>query len=123
MRTSTIVVLGVAVLAGAVALYVWSGVTNLQRRMKRETTNAMMNAIDSAVASFRLKNGRLPATLQEIWGESLDVDEPPKDAWGRDIVFAPSADGSFELRSFGADGAPGGTDADADIVVVRLRPK
>jgi len=122
MRVSTIVVLGVAVLAGA-AFCLWSRVTNLQRRMKRETTNAMMNAIDSAVASFCLKNGRLPASLQEIWGGSLDIDEPPKDAWGRDIVFAPSADGSFELRSFGADGLPGGADDDADIVVVRQLPK
>jgi type II secretory pathway pseudopilin PulG len=119
MRTSTVVVLGVAFLAGAAALYVWSRVTHYERRLRRETTNELMRALAVGVSSFRLKHDRLPATLQE----TLDFDEPPNDPWGNDFVFAPSADGSFELRSLGADGVPGGTDADADIVVVGPRAK
>lgn len=41
-----------------------------------------------------------------------------QDAWGRPIEVEGNADGSFLLVSRGADGLPGGTDADADI---RLR--
>jgi type II secretory pathway pseudopilin PulG len=118
MRVSTIVVLGVAVLAGAAALHLWSRVTHYQRRVRREITNELMRAIAELVVTFRLKHGRLPATLQE----TLDFDEPPKDPWGNDFVYAPSADGSFELRSLGADGVPGGSDADADISFVGPAP-
>lgn len=66
------------------------------------------------VERFRVRSGRLPSRLAEVFGDG----GPPLDPWGRPFEYRRLRDGrSYELSSRGADGAPGGDGPDADLVV------
>jgi type II secretion system protein G len=63
----------------------------------------------------------LAALLQEPAGcagwNGPYVAKVPTDPWGNAYVYeSPGEHGGFDLSSLGADGAPGGEDADADVV-------
>jgi general secretion pathway protein G len=49
-------------------------------------------------------------------GGYLQGNEAPKDPWQRPYLYVqPGQHGDFDVYSLGADGKPGGNDADADI--------
>jgi len=74
---------------------------------------AQIKNFKTAVVAYRLKNKKMPTSLQELL-PFMDATEIPKDPWGNDYQF--KADGSdFEIVCYGADGSPGGTDINADI--------
>lgn len=75
-----------------------------------------------AVRLFEMDHGRLPATLDELLS-------PPRadlryvkdrinliDAWGRPFGYRIVEEGHVEVWCLGADGAPGGSMEDADIL-------
>lgn len=100
-----------------------------QARMVRARTD--IGAISSAVKFYRLDNFRYPTTEQGLaalvspptsapqapnWAEGGYIDQLPKDPWGQLYNYlAPGVHGDFDIFSYGADGIPGGEDADADI--------
>ena len=100
-----------------------------QARMVRARTDIL--AISSALKFYRLDNFRYPTTEQGLaalvsppssaplapnWAEGGYVDHLPKDPWGRLYKYlSPGAHGDFDVFSYGADGTPAGTGADADI--------
>ena len=74
---------------------------------------AQIKNFKTAVVAFRLKNKKMPTSLQDLL-PFMDATEIPKDPWGNDYQF--KADGSeFEIVCYGADGSPGGSDINADI--------
>ncbi len=88
-------------------------------------------AISSAVQLYRLDNFRYPSTEQGLaalvdaptqpplaqnWAANGYIDRLPRDPWGEPYQYlAPGVHGEFDIFTYGADGAPGGDGADADI--------
>lgn len=113
-----------AILAMLAALVGPALFSNLGRG-QRSAAQTQMDALATALDSYRLDIGRYPRELEgllendtgrDVWnGPYLERTEViPLDPWGNDYVY--SAEGrSFELMSLGADGAPGGEGDDADI--------
>ncbi len=90
---------------------------------KVEATKVQMANIAQALKLYRLQHGHYPSSsegLQALVNPDEHgkryLDELPKDAWGHDFVYLmPGVHGDFDLMSYGADGAPGGSGVDADI--------
>jgi general secretion pathway protein G len=113
-----------AILAMLAALVGPALFSNLGRG-QRSAAQTQMDALATALDSYRLDVGRYPRDLdgllendtgRDAWnGPYLERAEViPLDPWGNEYVY--SAEGrSFELMSLGADGAPGGEGDDADI--------
>jgi len=83
---------------------------------------AQISNLETALDSYRLDVGRYPQTLEGLVENDSGRDawagpymrEIPLDPWGYAFHYeAQSRD--FVLLSYGADGAPGGQDDDADI--------
>ena len=90
-----------------------------------------IRAIASALELYRLDNRTYPTTSQGLealvrrptappepvnWVEGGYLAEDPTDPWGNAYIYrSPGDSGGFDLISLGADGAAGGTGADADI--------
>lgn len=95
---------------------------------KRAKAASDIASLSSMLSAFRLDNDRFPTTEEGL--EALRVapaDAPnwkgystkaiPNDPWGNpyDYEYPGVDDNSFILRSYGADGAPGGEGNNADI--------
>ncbi|MBB3372991.1 MULTISPECIES: type II secretion system major pseudopilin GspG [unclassified Novosphingobium] len=89
--------------------------------------------LEQALEMFRLDQGSYPSQAQglaalreappdlavpETWRKGGYIQRLPKDPWGRPYLYrVPGRDGApFALMSLGADGQPGGSGANADIV-------
>lgn len=97
------------------------------------TARSQVEMLSAALDAYRLDNGRYPTTeqgLRALWeaptSEPMPSDwrgpylrkAPPADPWGNPYVFESPATRSswgYDLMSYGADGAEGGTGEDADI--------
>jgi general secretion pathway protein G len=85
---------------------------------------------ESALLQYKLDTGVFPTTDQglralrekpsgvENWRGPYLQKEIPKDPWGRDFTYKfPGEHGDEpDITSLGADGQPGGTDLNADVV-------
>ena len=87
---------------------------------------AQVKNIDHAVRGFFLDNGRCPLSLTDlttrpagikVWPKDGYLDSIPKDPWGNEYQYLyPGPSGkTFDVFSYGDDGAPGGEDFAADI--------
>jgi len=95
-----------------------------------QTTQTQIEQLGGALDMFRLEVGRYPTTAEGLealirqpsgvsrWnGPYLRRSTIPTDAWGNDFVYrSPGEHGPYDLLSYGADGSPGGSGANADIV-------
>lgn len=98
-------------------------------QVKAKTTIA---ALETAVKMYKLHMNRYPTTAQGLnalvacpagekcdnWqkGGYLEKGRIPLDPWGNAFVYlCPGVHGNFDIVSYGADGAPGGQDVNADI--------
>ncbi|APZ54044.1 type II secretion system major pseudopilin GspG [Salipiger abyssi] len=100
-----------------------------QARVAR--ARADISSIVSAVNLYRLDNFRYPTTEQGLsalvsrpttdpqptnWAENGYMDRMPVDPWGQPYQYlAPGVHGEFDVFSYGADGAAGGSGTDADL--------
>ena len=94
---------------------------------KMKATNVQIKDIERALDMYKLGVGRYPTTAEGIGslvnkpGNAMGwtgpyLKEMPKDGWGNDFHYTfPAANGSFEIKSLGADNAPGGDGDNADI--------
>ena len=94
-----------------------------------------IDALKQAVNMFKLKEGRLPNDSD--WPNFLfegskrhpnpyiDTDKFESnevlDPWDNPYEYSKGSNGKFEIKSLGADGAPGGDGDDADISSVAKR--
>lgn len=87
--------------------------------------------ISTALKKFYIDNGFYPVTEQGLealvskptsgrapknYASSGYLSKLPKDPWGSDYIYlSPGEHGPFDLSSYGADGAEGGSEGDADV--------
>jgi general secretion pathway protein G len=116
----------VLVILGLLAALVGPSVLRQGEKAKPKAARVQIENLAAALDIFKLDVGRYPleseglealrtrpAGLDRWDGPYLERDVP-KDPWNRPYVYRSSGN-RFELLSYGADGAPGGTGVDADI--------
>ena len=119
----------VLVILGLLAALVAPRVLNRLGQSKQKIARTQIEMLSSALDQFKLDTGRYPTTEEGLealikdpgvpgWnGPYLKKNKIPKDPWGRDFIYkCPGEHGDFDLYSLGADGKPGGTGENADIV-------
>jgi general secretion pathway protein G len=100
-------------------------------KARRAKAQQDIRAIESALDLYKLDNYRYPTTDQglealvsppssgpepENYKEGGYLRKLPQDPWGNPYRYLrPGEHGEFDVYSLGADGAPGGTDENADI--------
>lgn len=124
-----VVMMIITILAGAVTLQVVNRVQNARRARALQDIAVLESALDMYAAD----NGRPPSTeqgLAALVGKPSSAPLPrnwdgpyikkgiPVDPWGNEYIYQYPGQlnpGSYDLISYGADGRPGGDDADADM--------
>lgn len=121
-----VVVVIIGLLAGIVAPRLFKSVT----KSEVTTAKAQIESLGKALDQYRLDIGHYPSTQQGLaalthkpaeesrWDGPYLKKDAPLDPWGNPYVYRyPSEHGAdFDLSSWGADRAPGGTGDGADIV-------
>ncbi|QDV07138.1 Type II secretion system protein G precursor [Planctomycetes bacterium Poly30] len=80
-----------------------------------------MIAILDEVNMFRLNNGEMPSSIEELTREDdkgrkyLDTDVVPKDPWGNEYILEEDDNGDPVIWCYGADGTQGGEGGDLDF--------
>jgi len=113
----------VLVIIGVLAALIAPRFVERADEAKVQATKVQMSNIAQALKLYRLQHGHYPSSAEglnvlvqkDAQGKQY-MDALPKDAWGRPFVYLqPGVHGDFDLMSYGADGAPGGSGPDADI--------
>lgn len=118
-----IVVVIIGLLAGLVAV----NLIPQAEKAKKTAARASMKQLENALEMYKLDTGQYPGSdsgIQELITPSngqapyLKGGKLPKDPWNRDFNYiSPGSDGQpYDIISYGADGQPGGSGEDADIV-------
>ena len=92
-----------------------------------------ISSLETALKLYKLDNGGYPSTEQGLTalvtkpgvgvipknykdGGYLEKKQVPKDGWGNDYLYiSPGEHGDYDLFSYGADGAKGGDNKNADV--------
>ncbi len=119
----------VIIIIGLLASLVAPKLFNKLASSKQKVAKAQIEMVGTALDAFRLDVGRYPTTqegLQVLWKDPGNIkkwDGPylPKpikeDPWGHPYIYkCPGEHGPYDLYSLGADGKPGGTGENKDIV-------
>jgi general secretion pathway protein G len=104
-----VVIAIVLTLMSALALGVWTVFSDAQA----ETTKVTMNRAAQKVEIYYLRKKKIPNDLGEVFAGEPE----PVDGWGNKFVLRAGGNGNrkFDLISYGADGAEGGSGNDEDI--------
>ena len=119
----------VMVIIGLLAGYVGPRYFAQIGKSEVKTARAQIDALEKALAQYRLDTGHYPSTEQGLaalqtrpegetkWEGPYLSKGLPNDPWGNPYVYkSPGEHGDFDLLSYGKDGQPGGTGEAADIV-------
>src|SRR5436190_4957082 len=124
-----VVITVIAILAGLVAPMVFSHVGHA----KTSAARAQIELFGLGFEAYRLDNDYYPSTAQGLaalrsrptgepearnWRGPYLRKEVPLDPWGRPFVYRSPGEmnvDSYDLLSYGRDGAAGGTGEDADV--------
>ena len=120
----------VMVIIGLLASYVGPRYFSQLGKSEITTAKAQMQAFSRALDHYRLDVGSYPTVEQGLnallarpanelkWNGPYLQNVVPADPWGKPYVYrVPGEKAEYALISYGKDGAPGGTDNNADIVV------
>lgn len=118
-----VVVTILGLIAAAVAVNVVGRMSEARiKTAKSDVHNIATNGVDA----YKVSKGRFPSTeegLQSLIKEGFLKPNTPdghlKDPWQHDYVYlypGQAHPDSYDVRSYGADGAPGGEGENADIV-------
>jgi general secretion pathway protein G len=121
----------VIVILGVLAALVVPSVLSRTDDARIAAAKSDLAAIRQALKLYRLDNQRYPTTEQGLAALVARPDQPPappnwkpggyleklpRDPWGRPYQYLnPGLKGEVDVFTYGADGAPGGNGADADI--------
>ncbi|MGH7151026.1 MAG: type II secretion system major pseudopilin GspG [Planctomycetota bacterium] len=113
----------VVVILGLLATLVVKNVVPALFEAKHKIAKTEVMNIAEAVRSYQIKNGRLPESLEPLVTPDengvtflADRTEIPVDPWGFTYQYEADSNGmTFEVRSLGKDGEPGGEGDNADI--------
>lgn len=95
---------------------------------KRSIARAQIENFMSALDAYYMDMGKYPTTSEGLealrtkpasaknWNGPYLKKEVPLDPWGNQFIYkSPGRNGGYEITSYGADGAPGGSGDNADI--------
>ncbi len=123
----------VIVILGILAGLIVPRIMDRPEQAKQLKARMLIESISTALKLYKLDNGAYPTTEQGLqalveqpssgnapkkWraGGYLEKGKVPKDPWGNDFIYlSPGIHGEFDLIAYGADGASGGEDKNADI--------
>jgi general secretion pathway protein G len=121
----------VLVIIGIVAALVVPNVIGRPDEARVAVATTDLRTIAASLEMYRLDNRTYPSTEQGLsaltarpvtapvpanWTAGGYLPDLPVDPWGNPYGYsAPAESGPYEIRSFGADGAPGGDGVDADL--------
>ena len=120
----------VVAILGLIATLVFNNLGGSMSKAKVKTTQTQIAQTASAIEQFHMDVGRYP-TVVEMDGYMALIDAPsdapgwdgpylekgtaPKDGWDTQLVYELDEKWGFIVRSYGADGKPGGEDENADL--------
>ncbi|PRN05147.1 type II secretion system protein GspG [Pseudomonas sp. LLC-1] len=123
----------VVIILGVLGALVLPNVMSRPDHAKLTAARTDIQSIATALEIYRLDNGRYPTTAQGLealvrrptlaplprqWSAQGYLKRQAMDPWGAPYQYAnpgTRSDQGYDLFSLGADGQPGGEDADADI--------
>jgi len=81
---------------------------------------AQIKQFDTALVAYKIKFKKFPDSLDALTSPPsgdpiLTSKSIPPDPWGNPYVYQLEGSRKYVIISYGADGAPGGSDVDADI--------
>ena len=122
----------VLAILGMIVALVTPQVLKYLGRAKTETAKIEIQTLSSALDLYRLDMQRYPsqqeglqalvesppgASAEQWHGPYLKQRKLPRDPWGRPYLYrSPGEHGDYDLYTYGADNAPGGTGEDQDVV-------
>lgn len=125
----------VMVIIGLLASFVAPRYFSQISKSEVQTARAQLDALEKALDTYRLDNGRYPSTAQglsalnqrpagnEKWRGPYLKKGVPLDPWGKPYIYiSPGQHSEFDLSSLGNDGKPGGEDEAADITNWAVTP-
>jgi general secretion pathway protein G len=122
-----LIVMGILGLLGVVGAIQLSGYLGQART---DTARLQLDQLVTALDLFRIDVKRLPSSEEGLralvempagasgWrGPYLRKSEALMDPWGKAFLYArPGQHGEYDLASYGADGRPGGSGEDLDVI-------
>ena len=124
-------VIVVLVILGSLASIVVPNVISRTDQAQIVKAKQDIRALESALQMYRVDNFQYPSTDQGLqaltekpttgaeaknWQAGGYIKKLPKDPWQNEYQYiSPGENGEFDIYSLGADGRPGGTEANADI--------
>jgi general secretion pathway protein G len=119
----------VMVIIGLLASYVGPKYFGQIGKSEIKVARAQIDALDKALAQYRIDVGRFPTTEQGLaalmatpsgeakWNGPYLSKAVPADPWGRPFLYkcCPGEHGDFDLFSFGKDGVAGGSGEQGDV--------
>lgn len=115
----------VVVIIGILAALVVPSFFRQADRANVAAAKGQINLLKTALGMYKMEFKHFPSTSEGLEAlinnereKFLDQDTIPLDPWGNPYVYVcPGTNGhDFEIISYGADGAPGGTGFDADVL-------
>jgi general secretion pathway protein G len=118
-----VVMVILAIIAAAVAVNVTGRLAEARSKQAQTDVN---NIASQGVDAYKVMRGRYPTSeeglgilIQEKFLKANSSDGKLKDPWGREYVYLNPGQvhaDSYDVKSYGGDGSPGGTDENADVV-------
>ncbi|MGD2269369.1 MAG: type II secretion system major pseudopilin GspG [Desulfobacterales bacterium] len=123
----------VIVILGILAMYIAPKLMGRTDDARIKMARVQIEGLETALKLYKLDNGVYPTTEQGLqalveqpqsgdipknWrkGGYLEKGKVPKDPWGNEYVYlAPGVHDDYDIACYGADGVPGGEDANKDI--------
>lgn len=113
----------VMIIIGMLAALVGPRVFKKLGKAKTQAAEGQISLFETALDTYRLDIGHYPERLSDLvsqppgedyWDGPYLKKAIPKDPWRNDYHYAKSGD-DYVLKSYGADGQPGGEGEDADV--------
>lgn len=118
----------VVAIMGLIATLVLSRIGGVFGKSQKKVTEAQIEIAAHAVERFHMDMNRYPTQTEGLgvlinapanepnWdGPYFDKEVLPKDGWGRPLVYELDDKFGFRIKSYGADGKPGGEGENADL--------
>lgn len=112
----------VVAILGLLAALVSTNVFGLFASAQTKLAGTQINGLVNVLKGYRLHHNVYPDSLEVLLqkdpkiGNRKHLGEIPKDPWDRALRYEKIGGGAVRITSYGADGKPGGSGDDADIV-------
>ena len=119
-RVMTLIeIMVVIAILGMMATIITVAYVKFLDQSKVDGTKIQMQNVVQALDAYKIQYGSYPTTEQGLGELATKGVMPslPKDKWDKEFDYIRQSANSYALKSYGADGAAGGTSFDEDIVL------